>query len=150
MLSAISHSLPTYLSSPVCNKQRTVSGAEDSERGAAAPYSPAPSFQRRQARLSWNQVIQGCAESLFLPGTSRVHFLNAETNLLALGEVSATISFFANEFKQSKSFFVIPRPAWACLLLTSTELSSLEATPDETEANYSRPVGRRPCWALQG
>lgn len=75
----------------------------------------------------------GCAKSLFLSGNSRMHFLSTETKLLPLGEVSAIISFFANEFNQSKSFFAIPRPARACLLLTSREPSSLEATPDERE-----------------
>lgn len=116
---------------PICLLQCAASNALfrvlKTRRGVAAPYSPTLSCQRRQARPSWNQVMHGCAKSLFLPGTSRVHFLSTETNLLASGEVSATISFFANEFKQSKSFFVIPRPAWACLLLTSIALSSLEA-----------------------
>lgn len=138
---------------PICLLQCAASNALfrvlKTQRGVAAPYLPTLSFQRRQARLSWNQVMHGRAKSFpswHLQGAFPQH----GDKLAGPWRGLSHHQLLANEFKQSKSFFVIPRPAWTCLLLTSIALSSLEAAPDETEANYSHPVGRRPCWVLQG
>lgn len=48
--------------------------------------------------------VVGCAKSLFLSGNSKMHYLSMETDLLPLREVSVIISFFVNEFIQSKKF----------------------------------------------
>lgn len=66
------------------------------------------------------------------------------------GSVCQSLSCFANEFNESKSFHAIPRPVSTCQLLTSSGALVSSGDQRDTEANYSiwLPLLQpRPCQA---